>query len=95
MGSKSYSPSQNQSDLIKGKTLERDKTLKNYTDFGLFLRAGIGMDGGWRMGDCGGEELLPGSVGGRGRSLSDGRLRTSFSFLDERWGGVDFFGLVA
>lgn len=47
------------------------------------------------MGDCGGEELLPGSVGGRGRSMSDGRLRTSFSFLDDRWGGVDFFGLTA
>lgn len=47
------------------------------------------------MGDCGGEELLPGSVGGRGRSMRDGRLRTSFSFLDDRWGGVDFFGLAA
>lgn len=65
------------------------------TDFGLFLRAGIGRDGGWRIGDCGGEELLPGSVGGRGRSMRDGRLRTSFSFLDDRWGGVDFFGLAA
>lgn len=47
------------------------------------------------MGDCGGEELLPGSIGGRGRSMRDGRLRTSFSFLDDRWGGVDFFGLAA
>lgn len=55
----------------------------------------MGMDGGWRMGDCGGEESLPGRVGGRGRSIRDGRLRTSFSFLDDRWGGVDFFGLAA
>lgn len=47
------------------------------------------------MGDCGGEESLPGRVGGRGRSMRDGRLRTSLSFLDDRWGGVDFFGLAA
>lgn len=45
------------------------------------------------MGDCGGEESPPGRVGGKGRSISDGRLRVSFSFLDNLWGGVDFFGL--
>lgn len=45
------------------------------------------------MGDCGGEESPPVRVGGKGRSMSDGRLRTSFSFLDDLCGGVDFFGL--
>ncbi len=64
------------------------------TDFGLFLRAGWGSGGAWRMGDCGGEESPPARVGGKGRSMRDGRLRISFSFLDSLWGGVDFFGLT-
>lgn len=46
------------------------------------------------MGDCGGEESPPGRVGGKGRSMRDGRLRTSLSFLDDLCGGVDFFGLT-
>lgn len=69
--------------------------MNEKTDFGLFLRAGWGSGGAWRMGDCGGEEPPPGRVGGKGRSISDGRLRTSFSFLDNLCGGVDFFGLSA
>lgn len=64
------------------------------TDFGLFLRACWGSGGAWRIGDCGGEESTPCRVGGRGRSMSDGRLRTSFSFLVGLWEWVDFFGLM-
>lgn len=46
------------------------------------------------MGDWGGEASPPGRVGGNGRSISDGRLRASLSFLG-LCGGVDFFGLIA
>lgn len=70
----------------------RGRVIKE-TDFGLFLRVGWGRGGASRTGDCGGDELAPGRVGGKGRSMSDGRLRTSFSFLDSLCGGVDFFGL--
>lgn len=63
-------------------------------DFGLFLRAVWGKRGGWRTGNCGGEESPPSKVGGKGRSIIEGRLRPSLSFLDGLWGGVDFFGLI-
>ncbi|KAG7279100.1 LOW QUALITY PROTEIN: hypothetical protein CRUP_004043 [Coryphaenoides rupestris] len=50
-----------------------------------------GSGGGWRTGEWGGEWGPPGKVGGSGRSMSDGLLRTSF--LCDLWGGVVFFGL--
>lgn len=84
---------------IRTKSEANDHSIDNWcfmreTNFGLFLRGCWGTGGGWRTGDWGGDESAPGKVGGRGRSMREGRLLTVFSFLCGLWGGVDLFGLT-